>query len=73
MKKQALDARGLLCPLPVLKAAKLLRLMNHGDILDVMATDPASKEDFKNFCITKGCELIKNSNINGILHYQIKK
>ncbi len=73
MKKQVLDAIGLLCPLPVLKAAKLLKTMNNGDILDIMATDPGSKEDFKNFCLAKGYQLIKNTELDGILSYQIKK
>ena len=54
-----LDARGLLCPLPVLKARKALKKVAVGEILAVLATDPGAPKDFEHFCATTGSELVK--------------
>ena len=52
------DASGLRCPLPVLKARKALQSLTDGDKLRVISTDPASPLDFKHFCNSKGHSLI---------------
>ena len=52
------DASGLKCPLPVLKARKALQSLTAGDKLRVISTDPASPLDFKHFCNSKGHSLI---------------
>lgn len=49
-----LDARGLLCPLPVLKARKRLREMAPGAVLRLLATDPAAVVDVPHFCAESG-------------------
>jgi tRNA 2-thiouridine synthesizing protein A len=49
-----LDARGLKCPLPVLRARKALRDVAAGETLTVLATDPAAPRDFENFCEQAG-------------------
>lgn len=49
-----LDARGLLCPLPVLKARKRLRAMAPGEVLRLLATDPAAIVDVPHFCNESG-------------------
>lgn len=49
-----LDARGLKCPLPVLRARKALRDVDPGEILTVLATDPAAPRDFEAFCDQTG-------------------
>ena len=51
------DASGLKCPLPVLKARKALQSLTDGDKLRVISTDPASPLDFKHFCNSKGHSL----------------
>ena len=56
-----LDARGLNCPLPILKAKKALAEMTSGQILRVMATDPGSVRDFQAFCRQTGNELVGQS------------
>ena len=56
-----LDARGLNCPLPILKAKKALAEMTTGQILRVMATDPGSVRDFQAFCRQTGNELVGQS------------
>ncbi|HYD97434.1 MAG TPA: sulfurtransferase TusA family protein [Noviherbaspirillum sp.] len=56
-----LDARGLNCPLPILKAKKALAEMTSGEILRVMATDPGSVRDFQAFARQTGNELVGQS------------
>ncbi|MCE9507476.1 MAG: sulfurtransferase TusA family protein [Alphaproteobacteria bacterium] len=54
MKEQHLDACGLICPLPVLKARKALSGLSAGDILRVRVTDKAAPKDFRLFCAETG-------------------
>ena len=58
MWDQELDARGLLCPLPVLKARKRLMGMAPGQVLRMLATDPAAMVDVPHFCTEAGHELL---------------
>ena len=55
---ETLDVRGLACPLPVLKARKVLKRLAPGTTLAVLATDPASVIDFRHFCETTAFELL---------------
>jgi len=69
-----LDATGLLCPLPVLKARRALKAVPAGGILEVLATDPGAIKDFEHFCRTTGCELIMASEEpGGVLRFRLKK
>lgn len=54
MTEKQLDARGLICPLPVLKARKALLGMNSGDVLRTLVTDKAAPKDFQLFCDETG-------------------
>ncbi len=49
-----IDARGLICPLPVLKARKVLLSMQKGEALRVLFTDKNAPADFKLFCAEQG-------------------
>jgi tRNA 2-thiouridine synthesizing protein A len=60
-----LDASGLKCPLPVLKARKALSALPAGAILKVIATDPGAPEDFRHFCEAAGHRLLEQSTGNG--------
>lgn len=60
-----LDARRLLCPLPVLKARKRLQSMEKGEILRVLADDPASVIDFPHFCAEQGHALVGQEDAEG--------
>lgn len=55
-----LDALGLLCPLPVLKAQKTLKSMGPGDILALIADDPAAQIDVPHFCNESGHTLVES-------------
>lgn len=54
---RSLDARGLKCPLPVLRARKTMKAMEKGEQLEVLADDPAAPKDFRAFCETTGATL----------------
>ncbi len=65
-----LDARGLNCPLPILKAKKALADMTSGDVLKIVATDPGSVRDFQAFSRQTGNELLEQNEASGeFLHY----
>jgi tRNA 2-thiouridine synthesizing protein A len=69
-----LDATGLLCPLPVLKARRALKAVPPGGILEVLATDPGATKDFEHFCRTTGCQLVEASEQpGGILRFLLRK
>ncbi|HEV2186632.1 MAG TPA: sulfurtransferase TusA family protein [Stellaceae bacterium] len=68
-----LDATGLLCPLPVLKARRALRDVPAGGVLEVLATDPGAVKDFEHFCRTTGCELLESGETDGVLRFRLKK
>lgn len=70
---QTLDATGLLCPLPVLKARKRLEGLSSGEILKVLADDPAAIVDIPHFCNEAGHELAEQSDENGVQTYLIRK
>jgi tRNA 2-thiouridine synthesizing protein A len=56
---KVLDAKGLLCPMPVMKTNQAIKEIQMGQILEVIATDPASKSDIISWCKTTGNELLK--------------
>ncbi len=58
LAQKELDARGLNCPLPILKAKKALTEMLSGEVLKIVATDPGSLRDFQAFARQTGNELI---------------
>jgi tRNA 2-thiouridine synthesizing protein A len=68
-----LDAKGLKCPLPVLKARKAMREVAEGGVLRVIATDPGAANDFEHFCKTTGHQLLATREEAGVLTFDIKK
>ena len=68
-----IDAVGLLCPLPVLRAQKRLRDMPRGAVLRLRASDPASWIDVPHFCATGGHMLLSAEDEGGIKTYLIRK
>jgi tRNA 2-thiouridine synthesizing protein A len=67
------DARGLKCPMPVIKVRKILQSLKPGEIILVLADDPGAKRDFPAFCSQTGDEIIKSEEENGVLKFYIKK
>ncbi|WP_375259725.1 sulfurtransferase TusA family protein [Citreimonas sp.] len=68
-----LDARGLLCPLPVLKARKRLQGLPKGAVLRVVADDPAAVVDVPHFCAESGNSLVGTAEEAGAQVYLIRK
>ena len=73
MANQLLDAKGLNCPLPILKAKKALKDVPAGGTLEVLATDPGSVADFQAFCRTTGNELLESTQASGVYRFLIKR
>lgn len=68
-----LDARGLNCPLPILRTKKAMATLQSGDILSVTATDPGSLKDLDSFCSQTGHEMLSSEQIDGEFHFRIRK
>ena len=71
--KQELDARGLSCPLPILRTKKAMNGLASGEILKVIATDPGSVKDMEAFCKQTGNEMVSTSEAGGDYTFMIKK
>ncbi len=68
-----LDAEGLICPLPVLRARKRLLAMRPGAVLRLRATDPASIVDVPHFCAEAGHEVLGSETEGAVLSYLIRR
>lgn len=70
---QELDACGLNCPLPILRAKKALAGLDSGQVLHIIATDPGSVKDFEAFAKQTGNELLDSSEEGEKYHFLVKK
>lgn len=68
-----LDARGLNCPLPILRVKKSMQELTAGQTLRVVATDPGSVKDFEAFCKQTGNELLESTESKGEFIFLLKK
>ena len=68
-----LDARGLNCPLPILRAKKSINSLDSGQVLRIIATDPGSVKDFEAFCKQTGNELLDTAQNSGEYLFNIRK
>jgi tRNA 2-thiouridine synthesizing protein A len=73
MADAVLDATGLKCPLPVLKAKRSIKALAAGDVLEVLATDPGAVADFRHFCELGGYTLIESREDGGVFTFRIRK
>ncbi len=73
MADQVLDAKGLNCPLPIIKTKKLLNSMSSGTTLEVLATDPGAVADFAAFCRTTGNEMVEQSQDGSVYRFVIRR
>ena len=73
MADKVLDAKGLNCPLPILKAKKALNDVPAGGTLEILATDPGAVADFQAFCRTTGNELVEHSEDGGVYQFLLRK
>ncbi|TVP90043.1 MAG: sulfurtransferase TusA [Pseudomonadaceae bacterium] len=73
MADQQLDARGLLCPEPVMLLHNAVRDIQPGERLQVLATDPSTQRDIPRFCQFLGHQLVAQEEVDGEFHYVIEK
>ena len=73
MAEHVLDAKGLNCPLPILKAKKMLKTLPTGDVLKIESTDPGSVADFAAFARQTGNELLSSESAGDVYTFEIKK
>ena len=67
------DAQGLVCPLPILKAKKALSTLQPGEVLEVITTDRNAVKDFQAFCRQTGNGLLSQQQSEGVAHHFLKR
>jgi tRNA 2-thiouridine synthesizing protein A len=67
------DARGLSCPMPIVKTAQAIRTIASGGLIEVLATDPGSVKDFAAWSRTTGNELVAQSVDGGVYSFVLRR
>ncbi|RFU61651.1 sulfurtransferase TusA family protein [Peribacillus glennii] len=70
---KVLDAKGLACPMPIVKTKKAINELQYGQVLEIHATDKGSKADLVAWSNSGGHELLQSTEENGVLKFWIKK
>lgn len=70
---KVLDAKGLACPMPIVKTKKAIDDLESGQILEVLATDKGAKNDLTAWAASTGHEVVDSKEENGVLYFYIKK
>ena len=68
-----LDARGLKCPMPIVRTAQAIRQLASGELLEVLATDPGAVADFAAWSRTTGNEIVESSAGGGVYRFVLRK
>ena len=67
------DARGLNCPLPIVRTAQAVKAMSAGDCVEVLATDPGSVKDFAAWSKSTGNPIVEQSADGGVFRFVMRK
>ena len=70
---ETVDARGLSCPMPIVKTAQTIKTVPSGAVIEVLATDPGSMKDFVAWCKSTGNELIDQSSDATVYRFVIRR
>ena len=70
---QRVDAKGLSCPMPIVKTAQAVKLMVSGQLLEVLATDAGSTKDFAAWCKTTGNVLVESDVQDGVYRFVLRR
>ena len=70
---QQVDARGLSCPMPIVKTAQAMKSIPSGGLVEVLATDPGSAKDFAAWSRTTGNELVEQSVDEGVYRFVLRR
>jgi tRNA 2-thiouridine synthesizing protein A len=68
-----LDARGLKCPMPIVKTAQAMKTLSPGQLLEVLATDPGATADFAAWSRTTGNELLISEVQDGVYRFVLRR
>jgi tRNA 2-thiouridine synthesizing protein A len=68
-----LDCYGLLCPMPIIQAAKKIKTMKTGDVLEILSTDPGIREDMPAWCRTTGQEFLGVEEDREVIKVYVRK
>jgi tRNA 2-thiouridine synthesizing protein A len=67
------DARGMSCPMPIVKTAQAIRTLAPGSLVEVLATDPGSVKDVAAWCRTTGHALVEQDVRDGVFRFVIRR
>jgi tRNA 2-thiouridine synthesizing protein A len=67
------DARGLSCPMPIVRLAQAIKPLTSGSVVELLATDPGSTRDVDAWCRSTGHDLIEKSLVNGVHRFMIRR
>ena len=70
---QLIDARGLSCPMPIVRTAQAFKALAPGSLVEVLATDPGSVKDFAAWCRSTGHELLEASSDAAVYRFVIRR
>jgi tRNA 2-thiouridine synthesizing protein A len=70
---QQVDARGLNCPMPIVKTAQAIKGLASGQVLEVLATDPGSTKDFAAWSKSTGNEMVEQTVDGGVFRFVLRK
>ncbi len=70
---RTLDAKGLSCPLPIVRTAQNIKDMASGELLEVLATDPGSVKDFEAWSKSTGNPIVEQSQEGGVFRFLLRK
>jgi len=73
MADQQVDARGLNCPMPIVKTAQAVKALASGQTVEVLATDPGSVKDFAAWAKTTGNEMVEQTTDGGVFRFVLRK
>jgi tRNA 2-thiouridine synthesizing protein A len=68
-----LDARGLKCPMPIVKTAQAIRTLGQGELLEVLATDPGAVADFAAWSRSTGNSIVESSAQDGVYRFVLRR
>ena len=70
---QTIDARGLSCPMPIVKTAQAVKALPTGALIELLATDPGSTKDIAAWCRATGHELVEQALDGGVFRFVIRR
>jgi tRNA 2-thiouridine synthesizing protein A len=70
---QTVDARGLSCPMPIVKTAQAIKTITSGGLVEVLATDPGSVKDFAAWSRSTGNEIVEQSADGGVFRFVLRR